>query len=275
MYSKLIIASAIALSPLILNGCSSSEETKTEAATTQKGNLTLVANGEDFVRQGFVAKDGWQINFDSLQVKLAEVKAYQTDPPFDPQANSEIKPQETVTLVEIPTIVDLAAGEEDAEPIIVAQTEAPVGSYNAIAWKVVPGTENQAMVFEGTATKDNQSIPFLISLNQPLDYLCGEFVGEQRKGIVQAGETAEVETTFHFDHLFGDASLPPEDSLNQHALGFQPLANLAENGKVTLEQTTLAQKLSPQDYQTWQKAIAGLGHVGEGHCKLKIENPES
>ena len=43
------------------------------------GKLQLNANGEDFVRQGFISKDGWSINFDHVYITLADVTACQTE----------------------------------------------------------------------------------------------------------------------------------------------------------------------------------------------------
>jgi len=45
----------LSLAGIILTGCAGGEAT---------GRLQVYANGEDFVRQGFVSKDGWSINFD-------------------------------------------------------------------------------------------------------------------------------------------------------------------------------------------------------------------
>ncbi|MEO1288023.1 MAG: DUF4382 domain-containing protein, partial [Chloroflexota bacterium] len=50
------------------------------------GTLEFHANGEDFVREGFVSKDGWIINFDHVWVSLSNVRAHQTNPPYDPFA---------------------------------------------------------------------------------------------------------------------------------------------------------------------------------------------
>ena len=54
-------------------------------------------------------------------------------------------------------------------------------------------------------------------------------------------------------------------------LGFDPLANLAENGAIDLDMTTLEKKLSPEEYQRLKQALTSLGHVGEGHCAKKGE----
>jgi hypothetical protein len=237
-------------------------------------NLSLVANGEDFVRQGFVSKDGWRIDFDHVYVNFSEAIAYQSDPPFNAEANSEIQAQTKVALLREPQKIDLAQGDQNAAPILVSQVNAPHGFYNAIAWKVSqPNPEEATISIQGKATKDNQTVNFLINLEDELDYTCGEFVGDARKGFVADNTVGELETTFHFDHIFGDQDTPMDDALNADALGFQPLADLAENESLEINQATLKTKLSPEDYGKLEKAIASLGHVGEGHCQIK--NDES
>ncbi len=86
-------------------------------------------------------------------------------------------------------------------------------------------------------------INFDISLNRPIQYLCGEYVGDERKGIIQAGETGELETTFHFDHIFGDSETSPDDALNVDALGFEPLAKLASGDSLTIGESHLIDEI--------------------------------
>ncbi len=259
----------------LLVSCATYNQTEQETTignTQTKGTLILVANGEDFVREGFITKDNWQIAFDKVYVTLTDVKAYQTTSPFDTQANTELEATREISLITAPKTVDLAAGDRDATPILVAEKKAPSSSYNALTWKLTKAESGEAkghsIVLSGKAKKDEQNISFLIKLNPNLDYTCGEFVGEERKGLVQKGQQAEVETTFHFDHIFGDAEMPANEEINQGAIGFQPLAALAKQGKLDVDETILKSQLSQQDYQTLEKALASLGHVGEGHCSL-------
>jgi hypothetical protein len=229
-----------------------------------------VANGEDFVRQGFVSKDGWKIEFDKVAVTLAQVEAHQTEPPFDPHSQAALKPKASITLLPNQQTIDLAAGAADAAPILVATVPASPGGYNALSWQLVPGAETQQTItLQGKATKGKETVQFNLGFRQPLSYLCGEFVGDERKGFLKSGDRAEVETTFHFDHIFGDQNSPAQDALNQDALSFSPLAKLAKDGQLSLDETALAKQLSPQDYAKLPKAIASLGHVGEGHCRLQ------
>jgi hypothetical protein len=257
---------------ILISSCSSPEAPKNQPTTVDEnqGTLTLVANGEDFVRQGFITKDGWQVDFDHVYVTLNDVVAYQTEPPYDPESEQQFNAKESVNLISNSTTVDLAAGDENAKPIQITQVKAPFGNYNALAWKLVNDQETGAsIVLEGKATKKEQTINFLLSFSSPLEYVCGEFIGEERKGIFTANTSAELETTFHFDHIFGDADTPMDDDLNVAALGFEPLAKLSENNQLKSNLKILQQKLNSQDYQKLQKAISSLGHVGEGHCRLQ------
>ena len=138
--------------------------------------------------------------------------------------------------------VDLAAGGEDAEPILVeAVADAPAGQYNALSWKMVKAetrpAEGQTLVMVGTAEKEGQTLDFTIALNQPLEFVCGEFVGDERKGILTQGSTADVEATFHFDHLFGDGvdvTVPTQYS-EYYARGI----GLIDDGDLLLDQAKI------------------------------------
>jgi len=92
------------------------------APAAKKGTLQFHANGEDFVRQGFVSKDGWRITFDHVYVTLAEITGYQTDPPYDPHEGSGIEAKVKAALDGVHTI-DLAEGGEDAPPIAVGEVQ--------------------------------------------------------------------------------------------------------------------------------------------------------
>ncbi|MEM1171500.1 MAG: DUF4382 domain-containing protein [Cyanobacteria bacterium P01_H01_bin.35] len=251
------------------NQATQTETNQAEVNDETPGTLKLRANGEDFVRKGFISKDGWTITFDQLYVNLVEVTAYQTDPPYKAETGGKPEAKEIVLLAQT-KVVDLAEGNETAETILVSEISAPPGQYNAISWKMPKATEGPAegysILMTGTGTKDGQSIPFTVKIDQELEFTCGDFVGDERKGILQAGETAELEATFHFDHVFGDNSATPDDEINTGALGFAPLAAIATAGKVEVDMATLKDKLSPTDYQKFMAVLPSLGHVGEGHC---------
>lgn len=263
-----LVISLVITSGLV--GCNSPQPPE-ETSPETTGSLTFQANGEDFVRQGFTSKDGWQIQFNHVYVTLDRVRAYQTDPPFNAEIDREM--QATTTLdFSSPQTVDLAAGDADAEPIVVDRLqEVPVGVYNAVSWRMVPAsegpTEGQTLVLDGVAQKEDRTINFRVSVEQEYTYTCGEFVGDRRKGIVMADRGADVEATFHFDHIFGDGSAPADDEINVGALGFEPLAKLANNGTVELEESMWRSQLSPEEVERFDQALNSLGHVGEGHCE--------
>ncbi|MCT7984174.1 DUF4382 domain-containing protein [Laspinema sp. A4] len=240
-----------------------------ETASGETGTLQIVANGEDFVREGFTSKEGWEINFNHVYVNLAEVTAYQTDPPYNPESNSPFKSKQQVQLEGVKT-VDLKATPENSTPVL-AEVPAPPGQYNALSWKLVKGTQGPtagySLILDGTAEKDGQTIAFVLKLDREMAFTCGEFVGEERKGRVSPGSQGQLEATFHFDHLFGDADAPAEDEINVNALGFEPIAALASGDQVNLTTTELQEALTPADYQTLQTLLPSLGHVGEGHCQ--------
>ncbi len=242
----------------------------------ETGTLQFHANGEDFVRQGFVSKDGWAITFDHVFVNLTGIAGYQTDPPYDPHTGGEVEAQVTVELDGTYT-VDLAEGADDAPPILVGQVaDAPVGHYNANTWKMVKATEGPAsgysLVVVGTAEKNGQRVDFVIEVENEYSYTCGEYVGDVRKGILEKDGTADLEMTFHFDHIFGDAETPMDDALNVSAPGFEPFAAIVDGaGALQIDMSGLQESLSPADYQLLVDILPTLGHVGEGHCHSEMQ----
>jgi len=262
------------LTALLLSGCGNTPTAAPPVSSeVGTGTLEFRANGEDFVRQGFVTSDGWAISFDHLYVTPANLTAYQSDPPFDADAGG--MPQAAVQVsLEKPTTVDLAAGDAQADPILVGAVEAAAGRYNALAWELVRAADGPAdgavILMEGRAAKDDVMLPFRISLDGERAYVCGDFVGDERKGILQAGETADLEATFHFDHLFGDGSAPPDADINAGALGFEPFAALAQDGMVDVDMSALQAGLSAEDYAKLTEMH--LAHVGEGHCQNTSES---
>lgn len=252
----------MAVIPLLLGSAAC-----TQSPDAQVGTLELRANGEDFIRQGFTSKDGWQIEFDHVYTDIQDIVAYQSEPPFNPEADVDISAETKALLAESASL-DLAEGDETAEPILVEQVETPAGRYNALSWKLA-SADGPSLQLIGTATRDGETIPFDIAMNPSLEFFCGDFVGDERKGILNPDETTDVETTFHFDHLFGDMDTPADDVLNRGALGFDPFAALAENGTVSLTPEDLDAKLSKTEKLQLADIYEGLGHVGEGHCRAE------
>ncbi|MBN1433222.1 hypothetical protein JW921_00575 [Candidatus Fermentibacterales bacterium] len=268
-----------ALSALVLllaaAGCGGEQEGEAPIESTEQmvvpaGTLCFTANGEDFIRQGFTSKDDWQISFDHAWVNVSGVSAMQTDPPYDPHEGALPEPVETVFLSG-PIEIDLAEGDETAEPIrIGVMADVPAGHYNALAWGVAPRVEGEmapsAILLSGSAVKNADTISFRIGLDLDCSFYGGEYVGDQRKGILAEGGEADVEMTFHFDHLFGDAGSSPDDELNVGAIGFQPFVDLAADGLLDVTMADLAGSMDPEAYGKLLEILPTLGHVGEGHC---------
>jgi hypothetical protein len=226
------------------------------AASAAEGELEIFANGEALATLGFIApeltRDGWELRFDQVLVTVAGIAALQTDPPYDAGAASAPDAAVTVTLdTGGPLTIDLTETDEDGR-LLIGSAEAPEGHYNAVAWSVVPAETGEwagrAMVLVGTATKDGKAVPFTLTSSDAHDYVCGEYVGDERKGFVTAGGVADLELTFHLDHVFGRADKGADDPMNQAAFGFDAFAS---GGEQAIE-------------------LAGLhiGHVGEGHCAV-------
>lgn len=278
----LSLVGLIALAPGIIIGCAANQTSSEPQAQVQSpnqspatqqptGTLQVRANGEERAREGLVSKDGWKITFNDVYANIANVTAYQTQPPFDPEQGGEIQAQEKVVVLDQPKTVDLAQpGEGQDSVLVAAASNVPTGQYNALSWRMIPATEGpaqgQTLVMSGTAEKAGQTVNFVLNIDREFEYVCGEYVGDARKGIVQDGATADLEATFHLDHLFGDGEASADDPINQGALGFDPLAALAQNGNLQLDMAQL-QSQSPQVYQQLQEILPSLGHVGEGHCR--------
>ena len=59
---------SVAVLPLLLGGVACTQSTDVAV-----GTLELRANGEDFIRQGFTSKDGWQIEFDHVYTNIQDL----------------------------------------------------------------------------------------------------------------------------------------------------------------------------------------------------------
>lgn len=220
-------------------------------AMAETGRLALFADGEDLATDGFLApkltRDGWEVRFESIHATLANIVAYQTEPPYDADSGAPIDGAVSVTLLEGPLTVDLVQ-VGDSGKVEIGETEAPAGFYNALAWDLVPGEEGASLRFTGTASRNGETVAFTLSTGDAVRHLCGEYVGDTREGFVTAGGEAGLDVTFHLDHLFGRADRPADNDMNQGALGFDRFADGGD--------------------QTFSLAGLHVGHVGEGHCHV-------
>jgi hypothetical protein len=265
-----LLASACAADDAVLSDAPATDPSGPDGAdTTETGSLTLRANGEDFVRQGFTSVDGWDVRFDHVYVTLADAHAHRTDPPYD--ASTDEAPLGPAVSWDGPVTVDLAAGGPEAEPHVVAtHDDVAAGLYNALVWRMVPAAggpaQGASILLVGEATNGDELVAFSIADVANYAYACGAYVGDERKGVVVSGGATDVEATFHIDHVFGDASAPADDDLNVGAVGFAPLAALAADGRLDVTTSDLETLLAADDWARMQSALGTLGHVGEGHC---------
>jgi hypothetical protein len=284
---KTLLRSALVIAmPLFVLGCDTTPQTTvTEDATDTTtdaiagGTLEVFANAEERPQRGFTSRDGWELSFDNLYANFSEIKAYQTDPPYDYTSLTPI--QDPVAEVSFePQSVDLVTGDEDNPTVFLdSQSNVPEGHYNAISWNMTPATdgpgEGYSIVIIGSAERDGETIDFVLNLEQELNYYCGEYIGDERRGILADGDEASLEATLHLDHLFGEGSRPADDTLNQTAFGFDPLAALATDGRVEANMAMLQAELSAEDYARLESSLVELGHAGEGHCFEAISGQTS
>jgi hypothetical protein len=227
--------------------------------TTETGSLSFYVNGEDFVRNGFTSKDGYNLTFDSIEINLDNITAYQVESEEDITADGVVDPVEEVALGETVS-VDLKEGDE---PILVGTVDdVPVGQYNSISWDMINNSDGYTIVIKGEAEKDGTITPFEISLSDEIAFYAGEYVGDERKGFVETDSEGDLEMTFHFDHLFGDGTIDAEDTLNTDAIGFEPFMAYEDGGEIVV--TT--EDLSAEDSEQVSEILLTLGHVGEGHA---------
>jgi len=246
-------------------GCADSPD---QAVDEETGTLLFVADGEERAREGMNSKESWVMSFDHIYVTLSDMKAYQTDPPYDTDQGWDIEYQVVIDLAGKHT-VDLA--QPDADPVIVGEVaQAPAGHYNALSWVVARAdsgpSEGYSILFIGTAEKDGEVIEFSLGIEFEVAYLGGDYLGDIRKGILGPGDSAEVEMTFHLDHLFGRDDRALDDPMNIEAFGFGPLAGLAVDGSVEVDLAYLETALDRETYDILVNVLTHFAHVGEGHC---------
>jgi hypothetical protein len=222
-----------------------------------QGQLALYANGEDLATLGFIApkltRDGWQLQFDHIFVTFGHATALLTDPPFNADSDETPTVEAAVDFEAVTQMtIDLVQGDADDRLLLENVHDVMPAHYNAMSWSIAPAEDGdfagQSMVFIGTATKDGESVAFTLTSSDTHEYLCGEYVGDMRKGIVAEGGAADLEVTFHLDHIFGRADRDQSSDMNAAAIGF---VAFAAGGEQVIDLSGLH-----------------IGHVGEGHCAV-------
>lgn len=224
------------------------------ACQNDKGTISFTANGEDFVANGFMSKDGWDVNFDRVFINLSKITAYNAQ---DSKLSAELPGSYLIDLKDSPIVA------------MDKLTDLPKGNYQSLRFSLTPiengEYQGSSIVMKGTAVKEGESIDFLIKLNEELTFDGKEgYVGDTIKGLLKEDET-EVEMTFHFDHLFGDIEADADDHVNTGSPGFNFFLPFNDKGSLIVDQKQLS---TLDGYDILMGAIETLGHLGEGHCEV-------
>ncbi len=245
LLSFLLIASVFIL---FASSCSKAPE--------GSGTIIFTANGEDFVREGFVEKNGWKVSFDKVYVNIVDPTAYNSD-----GLESVLKGA---------FFTNLAEGDKDADPIVVGKTEKlPHGNYQSLKFGIKRADSGEykgySIVMTGTAKKGKETVNFTIKLDEEIDFDGKEgFVGDEIKGLLAENGETNVEMTFHFDHIFGDKEADLDSHINTGSVGFDFFNAYTKGGVLDVNQEQLKEA---SDYPKLIKALSSLGHLGEGHCE--------
>jgi hypothetical protein len=247
-------------------GTAKSTKAKDPASTAgisaQPGSIVFTANGEDFVRRGFVDRQGWSISFENLYINIVEPVAYV------PDGDREVVLQGSHW-------IDLAQGGPDAEPIVIGTVDGVTpANYQSLRFALRRASggpfAGSTIVMIGTAERDGVGVPFTIRLDEEIVFDGRDgYVGEELKGLLQPGSTTEVEMTFHFDHVFGDHEAGMDDHINTGSVGFDFFYTFAGGGAVEVSQGEMKDAAG---YQNLIQALWTLGHLGEGHCEVSQQS---
>jgi len=274
-----------ALFVLLIPACSGDDDDDDDDDSVGSGTLIFTANGEEFVREGFTSMDGWDLLFNNLYLNISGPTAYQEveeesggmDPLHAGHPHDDIPEGAAHEALTGAFFVDLTLGDGPTE---LGRVEgAAAGNYNRLNFDIVhvdsesdgyiADHEGFSIVLIGTADKGEDHIDFTIRFTEEMRYInCGP---NDDVGVVADGGEGTAEATFHFDHVFGDEGEDPgeEHGVNEIALGFDPLAALAEEGVLDVTQDELgAGLLTGADYNTLIDALRTIGHSGEAHCDM-------
>ncbi|UCF95910.1 MAG: hypothetical protein JSV89_12060 [Spirochaetaceae bacterium] len=226
------------------------------------GSIIFTANGEDFVRHGFVDKQGWRISFEKLYVNILSPIAYVPD-------------KDRQVVLEGAHWVDLAEGGGEADPVFIGSAEGvPPANYQSLRFALRRASDGpyagSSIVMIGSADREGLHVPFTIRLDEEMIFDGREgYVGEELKGLLKSGSTTEVEMTFHFDHVFGDSGAGEDDHINTGSVGFDFFYAYVSGGVVDVSQAELK---DTEDYSALVQALWTLGHLGEGHCEVSQQS---
>jgi hypothetical protein len=261
------------------------------------GTLVFTANGEDFVRSGFISKDNWSLTFDHVYAVIGGPTAFQVaeaggggSGKFDPSRHAG-HPHVGLTgggahvALAGTYVVDLAQGS--GPTALGTVSGVAVGNYNRVAWDlklcdgpnaipVPPVTSAElevvhgcSLVLVGTAVDNATSAQkdFVIRFRESI-YWVSTGAHQSDIGVVAEGGSGTAEMTFHLDHIFGDYSELPTEGVNPGAVGFTPFAALDQDADDDLyaDEGVMEEFMPASTYRKLYRAFVTLGHTGEAHC---------
>ena len=250
----------------------------------ETGTVVFEANGEDFVREGFVSEDGWRIDFSEVYVNVSSPAVYQVEAGARSARHAGHDDDEPGA-DDGPEALNRAVLEGDFFLNLKQDTfevgrnpKALPGTYAYLEFSVTradSGSEGfqaryagDSIVLAGTAVKDGRTVDFTIAFDEIMKFAT---CGLMDASLAVNGEFG-AEMTFHFDHIFGDFEEGPADPADTHAInyvaiGFSPFADLAENDVLDIRQPDMIAKGMSEDiYTQLMDAVKTLGHTGEAHC---------
>lgn len=270
--------------------------------SSASGSVEVSIDGESGAVDGYPLGgdpsfvDGWSISFDRVVASVQDVRLQTTD-------------GDDALLMADPVLIDLSAG-----PATTHEFEGvPAQRWDSVSYRIAPATAasrliavdesirstmvgaGAALLVEGTATRDAESIDFSFAIPISVDSMdCESGVDGTAGMVVTEGGRADAALTLHFDHLFFD-----DYSVDGSDMRFDAMAATAVDGRVDL--TTLAtQNITdlrdaagdplmdgegelvydpgtlPIDGGTLADyviaAATTIGHFqGEGHCEYEVD----
>jgi hypothetical protein len=204
---------------------------------------------DELLQQGFTSKDFWQIRFEHLYIT------------FDGKGR-------TIDLSDgdepLGTILSQWQGNETSTNQEGNATKAKSGQLSGRIIKATSGpSQGYGIYFQGKAYRESNRVSFTLKFEQDFRVKCSAPGAAKSK--------SDAALSLRLENLFGDARLPATGNVNQTALGFDPLAELAEKETLVIDMATLRQRLSPESFATLEKQLGQLIYLGDQSCETKPE----
>jgi hypothetical protein len=232
-------------SPNSATGSSPSPNPSPSDDVTLAENLYL----DELLQQGFTSKDFWQIRFEHLYIT------------FDGKGRT----------------IDLSDGDEPLGTILSQwqgneakgnqEGDAAKAKSGQLSGRIIKATsgpsQGYGIYFQGKAYRESNRVSFTLKFEQDFRVKCSAPGAAKSK--------SDAALSLRLENLFGDARLPAEGKVNQAALGFDPLAELAEKETLVIDMATLRQRLSPESFANLEKQLGQLIYLGNQPCETKPE----